>query len=96
MLILLVAAIASLSVGIYRRDASVLPPPIAKTLLALRLMTLAGLLVFFLGPEKRSEARILKPSRLAVLIDTSLSMGLIDNVADAAPQQRMDAVVDLV
>ncbi|MDG1807886.1 MAG: VWA domain-containing protein [Pirellulaceae bacterium] len=96
LLILLVAAIASLSVGIYRRDASVLPPPIAKTLLALRLMTLAGLLVFFLGPEKRSEARILKPSRLAVLIDTSLSMGLIDNVADAAPQQRMDAVVDLV
>ncbi|MDG2013439.1 MAG: VWA domain-containing protein [Pirellulaceae bacterium] len=96
LLILVVIAVASLSVMIYRRDANVLPAPIAKTLLVLRLMTLTGLLVFFLGPEKRSEARIVKPSRLAVLIDTSLSMGLTDNVADGSPQQRIDAVVNLV
>lgn len=84
------------SIAIYRRDVQSLPRPIAVLLLSLRLLVLAGLVVFFLGPEKRSEARIVKPSRLAVLVDTSLSMGLSDLGEDLPPRQRVETVVDLL
>ncbi|MFM8326152.1 MAG: hypothetical protein ACKN9U_14930, partial [Pirellulaceae bacterium] len=35
-----------------------------------------GVLLFFLDLQKRSEEEIQKPSRVAVLVDTSLSMSL--------------------
>ena len=90
------AGVLCLSVAIYRRDTHALPRPISVALLTLRVMALLGLLVFFLGPEKRSESRIVKPSRLAVLIDTSLSMGLTDAADGSDTQRRVDTVVELV
>ena len=54
---------------------------------------ICALLLFVLNPELRSELLIEKNSRLAVLIDTSLSMGLCDNTAGGEPTaQRIDAV----
>ncbi len=96
---LLIALVAALLLGvvwIYRRDTQALPRPVAVTLATLRTLAVLGLVVFFLGPQRRSEARIVKPSQLAVLVDTSLSMGLSDAVADQPGRQRVQAVLDLV
>ncbi len=88
--IVLVAA----TVWLYRRDARSLSGPIAVTLMTLRIGVILGLLVFFLGPQRRSETRIVKPSEIHVLVDTSLSMGLADDPDDAT-RQRMTLVTEL-
>ena len=96
LLFLGVLMVFALSIAIYRRDVQSQSRPIAALLLSLRLLAFAGLVVYFLGPEKRSEARIVKPSRLAVLVDTSLSMGLSDSTDNSPPRQRIETVVNLV
>jgi hypothetical protein len=93
---LVTAGVLVFCVSLYRKDTRDLPRPAAAALLTLRILTLLGLLVFFLGPEKRSEARIVKPSRLAVLMDTSLSMGLSDATGPTAGQRRADAVLQVM
>lgn len=87
------AALVAISVWLYRRDANQLARPVALALTTLRITALIGLLVFFLGPQRRSETRIVKPSELLMLVDTSLSMGLGDDPADA-DRQRIDSVLD--
>lgn len=96
LVLLIVGVLGTFSVLVYRRDTHALPKPVAVTLLSLRLMALLGLLVFFAGPEKRSDARIVKPSRLAVLVDTSLSMGLADDPSGVRTRRRIDTVIDIV
>ena len=44
--------------------------------LLLRLAALAGLLLYFFQLDKRTEQRVVRDSRVAVLVDTSLSMSL--------------------
>jgi hypothetical protein len=66
------------SVWLYRRDTAKLRTPIAIALTTLRVATMALVLVYFLSPGKRTETRITKDSRIAILVDTSLSMGLSD------------------
>ncbi len=61
---------------LYRRDASELPKPVGWALLLLRIAALTGLLVHFFHLEKRVEQRVVRESRVAVLVDTSLSMSL--------------------
>ena len=90
-----VVGLLGFNITLYRRDTHALPRAIAFALLTLRLFAVLGLLVFFLGPEQRSEARILKPSRLAVLVDTSLSMGLSDGAHGQDGMRRIDAVIKL-
>ncbi len=60
----------------YRRDWVELPRPLGWSLLLLRILAFVGLLLFFLDLQKRSEQPIAKASRLAVLVDGSLSMTL--------------------
>jgi hypothetical protein len=60
----------------YRRDWVELPRPIGWSLLLLRIAAFVGLLLFFFDLQKRSELPIVKSSRLAVLVDDSLSMTL--------------------
>ncbi len=62
----------------YRRDSVELPTPLRILLTLLRVVAFAGLLIFFLQIEKRTEKRITKNSRVAVLVDTSQSMALRD------------------
>jgi len=58
----------------YRKDWQELPRGIGWTLLLLRFLALAGILIFFFDLQKRTEQKVTRSSRLAVLVDTSLSM----------------------
>ena len=62
----------------YWADARVLARGRRWLLLLLRVLAFAGLLVFFLDLQKRSEQKLVKNSRMAVLVDTSQSMGIAD------------------
>ena len=68
--------LASYVVYWYRRDWVELPKGIGWTLLALRLFAMLGILIFFFDLQKRTEQRITRSSKLAVLVDTSLSMSM--------------------
>ncbi|MBX3422636.1 MAG: VWA domain-containing protein [Pirellulaceae bacterium] len=58
----------------YKWDGLQLPAPVRWALLWLRLVALIGILLYFFQLDKRTEQRIVRPSRVAVLVDTSLSM----------------------
>ena len=75
-LALVVAAIAGYVFTLYRRDWVELPRGLGWSLLLLRLIAFGGILLFFLNLQKRSEQPIVRASRVAVLVDSSLSMSL--------------------
>jgi hypothetical protein len=77
---------------LYRRDSVELPRGTRWTLWLLRLAALVGLLIFFLSPEKKSERKVIKNSRVLALIDTSQSMGLTDRAADSKGMSRIEQV----
>jgi hypothetical protein len=79
---------------LYRRDAIELSRPVRMTILALRCLALLGLLVFFLGIERRTTTQVVHNSQVAVLIDVSQSMGLGNSDDDALGRTgtRIDAV----
>lgn len=89
------AAIVAFAVWMYRRDSVDLRRTTGAVLLALRLAALFGLLAFYLNLEKRTERKVVHNSRVLVLVDTSLSMGLHDAVATAVPAapNRLEQVV---
>jgi hypothetical protein len=89
------AAVVAFAVWMYRRDSVELRPGIGVLLLALRLGALVGLLVFYLDLEKRTERKVVHNSRVLMLVDTSLSMGLHDSTATAVPAapNRLEQVV---
>ena len=70
------AGLVSYVVFWYRRDWVELPKSIGWTLLSLRLLALLGILIFFFDLQKRTEQRVTRSSKLAVLVDTSLSMSM--------------------
>uniref|UniRef100_A0A7C4LQ87 VWA domain-containing protein n=1 Tax=Schlesneria paludicola TaxID=360056 RepID=A0A7C4LQ87_9PLAN len=59
----------------YRRDTRDLSRGWTMFLAVLRLAVLAGLLVIALNPQERTQRTAFRPSRVALLVDTSLSMG---------------------
>lgn len=77
-------------VRVYRWDGQETPRGMRFLLILLRLFAFAGLLLFFLGMEQRSEQRLVKDSRAILLVDTSLSMGLRDvETAGADRESRL-------
>jgi len=80
-----VAGLISYVVYWYRKDWSELPKGIGWTLLMLRLLALLGILIFFFDLQKRTEQKVTRSSKLAVLVDTSLSMTM-PQADDAAPE----------
>src|SRR5215207_1433349 len=60
----------------YRRDTAELARAPRFGIVFLRLVALAGLLVFFLGIERRTTREVVHNSQLALLVDVSQSMGL--------------------
>jgi heme/copper-type cytochrome/quinol oxidase subunit 4 len=84
-LAVVVLAIVALAGWMVRRDSVELRQSVAWLLLALRVLALGGLLVFYLHLEKRTENKVVHNSRVLVLVDTSLSMGLHDSTASAVP-----------
>lgn len=57
-------------------------------LFGLRLLAFVGLLIFFMDIQKRSERKLVKNSRFALLVDTSQSMGIADQ--DAPNQDNQE------
>jgi len=62
----------------YMRDSVELHPLLGWFLTALRTATFFGLLILYLQPDWRSESEVSRNSRVVLLVDTSLSMGLDD------------------
>jgi hypothetical protein len=90
------AAIAIVAVVwyLYRRDTVELARSTRFGIIVLRLVALAGLLVFFLGIERRTTREVVHNSQVAVLVDVSQSMGLgeHDNTTESGGT-RIQAVV---
>ena len=95
-LVLAILAITSYTIVWYRRDWIELPRSLGWMLLLLRLTALVGIVIFFFDLQKRSEQRVVRPSRLAILVDTSLSMSLpIENATTSVdPRSRMHSVIE--
>ena len=84
-------------VWLYWRDGIELPRGVTVTLMVLRIAAVIGLLLFFINPEKRTEQKLVKRSRVPILIDTSSSMGIRDRTAtNPSPPSRMEQVVGLL
>ena len=77
----------------YRRDAAELPRGVRTVLLLLRVTAFAGLLLFFLDLERRTERQVTRASRVVVLVDTSQSMGLADSTNNTGTS-RLNQVID--
>ena len=69
-------------VGLYWRDASELHPFWKIWLLVLRLGAWAGLLAIAVNPQERTQTTSLRPSRVVIAVDTSLSMQLPESSPD--------------
>ncbi len=89
------AAIAALVWFLYQRDTHELPRSVGVLLAGLRLVAFLGLLIFFLGIERRTTREVVHNSQIAVLIDVSQSMAFIDSppTENAAHLSRIEQVV---
>jgi len=63
-------------VVMYRKDAVELSRGLSWLLVGLRLLAFVAVLFYFLNLEKRTERKLVKNSRVLLLVDTSQSMGL--------------------
>ncbi|QDU75214.1 hypothetical protein Pan97_22380 [Bremerella volcania] len=85
----LVAVVAAIVCFVWwwsRRDTHALPSLSRLVLFGLRTAALLGLLLFFFNLEKKTQREVRENSRVAVMVDTSQSMGL----ADATPGTGTD------
>lgn len=80
----------------YGREASNLPRGAAVLLGFLRLLALAGALIFFLKPTKRTDQQTVVDSQVAVLVDISQSMSVSDeSYAGKTQLTRTEAIASL-
>jgi hypothetical protein len=70
---------------VYRRDAAERNPLVGLLLLTLRWTAVAAALWFFLGLEKRTDVAVTENSKVIVVVDSSLSMGLRDSDESGVP-----------
>ncbi len=75
-----VAILMMLIHWIYRRDAVELPRGLGALLTVCRWLVFIGLLVLWLRPQWRTEQEQVIPSRALLLVDTSMSMGIQDEL----------------
>jgi len=83
--------------AMYRRDAEELSPIWGWVLTILRSAAFFGLLIIYLQPHWRTEREEVRNSRVLLLVDTSLSMGLSDSSAapaSVAGQTRWQELTD--
>ena len=94
-LVIIVALVIGYVATVYRRDSVELRRATSIALLLLRLTAFAGILFFFLNLERLTEQTLTRNSRVLLLADTSLSMGLRDvDDPSATGTSRMDQVVE--
>ncbi len=99
LIVLAVIAVVGHVVWWYKRDSIEQQQPVRWALLLLRLVVFVGLILYFFQLDKRSELRVTRNSRVAILVDTSLSMSLpgtpsVSGVAN--PQTRADEATQLI
>lgn len=100
LLVAVCAAVIGYVVVMYWRDSVELGRGLTWSLVLLRILAFGGILFFFLDLEKRTEQREVKPSRAALLIDTSQSMAIKDagDAAASGPTSRsriQDVIAEL-
>lgn len=96
---LCVLAVAGHVVWWYKRDSVEQQRPVRWALLLLRLVVFVGLMLYFFQLDKRSELRVTRNSRVAILVDTSLSMSLPGTPSAsgvASTQTRADEAAQLI
>ena len=94
-LVIIVALVIGYVATVYRRDSVELRRATSIALLLLRLTAFAGILFFFLNLERLTEQTLTRNSRVLLLADTSLSMGLRDvDDPSATGTSRIDQVVE--
>ncbi len=82
----------------YRRDAVEQQRPVGWALMLLRIAALVGILLYFFQFDRRTEQRLVRDSRVAVLVDTSLSMTLPSEPSEsgvASASSRSEEVAKL-
>jgi len=89
------AALAVFVVFVYRADCVELGPLKATLLVTLRMAAFVGLFIMYLQPGWRTEQEVVHPSRVILLVDTSLSMDLPSAAAQASnnPETALDSRV---
>jgi hypothetical protein len=93
-LFFLAAAVAHLVA--YRRTMPPVTTPLRLLLLSIRIAALALFVVILLRPAAESRKTLSRRPRMAVLVDTSRSMGIIDETsADGRPSSRLARAVEL-
>jgi len=92
LLVLICLAFGAYVVWVYKRDTQELRKSTAITLIVLRCCALLGILFYFFNLERVTEESIIKNSRVHVLVDTSQSMGLIDD----SDEQRLARISHIV
>lgn len=96
-LVIIAALVILYVVVVYRRDSVELRRGTSIALLLLRLTAFAGILFFFLNLERLTEETLTRNSRVLLLADTSLSMGLRDvDESSSAAHSRIDQVVEVL
>jgi hypothetical protein len=93
-LIIICVLIGAYVVVLYRRDSVELRRGISIALLVLRLTAFFGILFFFFNLERLTEQTLTRNSRVLLLADTSLSMGLRDVDDGDSGASRIDQLVD--
>ncbi|MCA9041405.1 MAG: hypothetical protein KDA65_13715, partial [Planctomycetaceae bacterium] len=71
--------IAALSIYLTWRDTGTLPRWASLLLGTLRLLVIVGVVIIALNPQERTQKMSFRPSRVALLVDTSLSMRFPEN-----------------
>jgi len=93
------AAVVGWVVWQYRRDTLDLPRGWTVSLSLVRLAVLGGLLIIALNPQDRTQRTAFRPSRVALLVDTSLSMNHpvdTSGTAEGSSETRAAAVQDVL
>src|ERR1700730_12102182 len=94
LLVLACLAVLAFVAYMYYRDSVELRPGIGLFLAIMRIAAFAGLLLFFLDLQKWSEQKEIQNSRVLVVGDTSISMGLGNSdLASSSPADTRIAQV---
>ncbi len=87
-------ALAAVGIGwivaMYLRDTQELHPAWKVWLLALRLGAWLGLIAIAVNPQERTQTTSFRPSRVAIAVDTSLSMQLPETSPDEMESAKSD------
>ncbi|MGH7193913.1 MAG: VWA domain-containing protein, partial [Candidatus Saccharimonadales bacterium] len=81
------AVVLTLVVYLYRRDGVELPAAVRWLLTVLRMAAFLALLAIYLQPQWRNEIDQVQNSRVVLLADTSISMGLHDSEETPVPAE---------